>query len=216
MKTTYYFSHDDNSQDDEKICRLIKDMGWEAYGIYWAIVERLHANGGYMRTDCERIAWALRLPEHHKIEKIINDYQLFIVNGEQFTSQRVLDNIKQRKSKSLKAKQSARIRWDATAMRPQCDGNAIKERKGKERKEDKDTTPLNDSNPPKNKPENLESVKAFCSEVSSSVDPQKFYDYYESNGWKVGKNKMKDWKAAFRNWGRSDFNVVIQKKEKVW
>ena len=36
------------------------------------------------------------------------------------------------------------------------------------------------------------------------MDPEKFIDFYESKGWMVGKNKMKDWKAAVRTWERSE------------
>ena len=50
----------------------------------------------------------------------------------------------------------------------------------------------------------LEEVKAYCSERGNKVDPERWYDYYTSNGWKVGKNPMKDWKAAVRTWERSD------------
>jgi hypothetical protein len=51
----------------------------------------------------------------------------------------------------------------------------------------------------------LEEVKAYCAERKNNVDAEKFIDYYESNGWKVGKNPMKDWKAAVRNWEKSNF-----------
>ena len=43
-------------------------------------------------------------------------------------------------------------------------------------------------------------VKDYCVERNNRVDPDRFYDYYESNGWRVGKNAMKDWKAAVRTW----------------
>lgn len=49
----------------------------------------------------------------------------------------------------------------------------------------------------------LVEVQAYCSERGKGVDPQKWYDYYSANGWKVGKNPMKDWKAAVRTWERS-------------
>ena len=48
----------------------------------------------------------------------------------------------------------------------------------------------------------LDELREYCASASLSVDCQYFYDYYESNGWMVGKNKMKDWKATLRNWGR--------------
>lgn len=46
----------------------------------------------------------------------------------------------------------------------------------------------------------LEQVKAYCEERNNRVNAERFYSYYQSNGWKVGKNPMKDWKAAVRNW----------------
>lgn len=48
----------------------------------------------------------------------------------------------------------------------------------------------------------VEEVSAYCRERGNNIDPQRFVDYYTSNGWMVGKNKMKDWRAAVRNWVR--------------
>lgn len=49
-------------------------------------------------------------------------------------------------------------------------------------------------------PPSYDEVKAYCDERGNSIDPQRFIDYYQANGWKVGKASMKDWKAAVRNW----------------
>jgi hypothetical protein len=49
-------------------------------------------------------------------------------------------------------------------------------------------------------PPTLEDVKAYCQERNNGVDPNKWYDHYLAVGWKVGKNPMKDWKAAVRKW----------------
>lgn len=58
----------------------------------------------------------------------------------------------------------------------------------------------------------LEEVKNYCLERKNSVNPEKWLNYYQSNGWKVGKNPMKDWKAAIRTWENSDFgNKKINK-----
>ena len=51
-------------------------------------------------------------------------------------------------------------------------------------------------------PPTLEDVSGYCQEKGYRIDPERFIDYYTSNGWKVGKNKMKDWKSAVRNWAR--------------
>lgn len=50
----------------------------------------------------------------------------------------------------------------------------------------------------------LEEVQSYCTERNNNIDAQYFIDYYESNGWRVGKNPMKDWKAAVRTWERND------------
>ena len=48
----------------------------------------------------------------------------------------------------------------------------------------------------------LEEIRSYCEERKNSVNAEIFFDYYESNGWKVGKNPMKDWKASVRTWER--------------
>ena len=53
-------------------------------------------------------------------------------------------------------------------------------------------------------PPTVDQVREYCEERSNSVNPQRFVDYYSSNGWMVGKNKMKDWKAAVRTWEQKD------------
>lgn len=48
----------------------------------------------------------------------------------------------------------------------------------------------------------VEEVRAYCQERHNSVDAEQFVDYYESKGWRVGHNPMKDWKACVRTWER--------------
>lgn len=50
----------------------------------------------------------------------------------------------------------------------------------------------------------VEEVAAYCREKGYGIDAQHFVDYYDSNGWKVGKNPMQDWKATVRSWARRD------------
>lgn len=52
----------------------------------------------------------------------------------------------------------------------------------------------------------VEEISEYCLEKKLKVDAQHFYDYYESNGWKVGKNKMQDWQATARNWARNSYS----------
>ncbi len=50
----------------------------------------------------------------------------------------------------------------------------------------------------------IEEITAYCQERKNSVSPQKFFDFYQSKGWKIGKNQMKDWQACVRTWEKED------------
>lgn len=66
-------------------------------------------------------------------------------------------------------------------------------------------------------PPTVDEVRAYCQERGNNIDPQRFVDFYESKGWFVGKNKMKSWEAAVRNWeSRDKQNTPKQPKEKTW
>jgi hypothetical protein len=53
-------------------------------------------------------------------------------------------------------------------------------------------------------PPTSDEVTAYCLERNNSIDGQHFVDWYTTKGWMVGKNKMKDWKAAIRTWEKRD------------
>lgn len=46
----------------------------------------------------------------------------------------------------------------------------------------------------------LEEIELYCKERKNGIDPQTFFDFYESKGWMIGNNTMKDWQAAVRSW----------------
>lgn len=53
-------------------------------------------------------------------------------------------------------------------------------------------------------PPTIEEVRAYCLERGSSVDAQRFVDFYEASGWRRGKTPIRDWKACVRTWERGD------------
>ena len=59
----------------------------------------------------------------------------------------------------------------------------------------------------------IQEITDYCRERNNRVDAQKFFNYYESNGWKVGKNPMKDWKAAVRTWERNGYSGSTTEKQ---
>lgn len=63
------------------------------------------------------------------------------------------------------------------------------------------------------KPPTVQQVEEYCRKRGNGVDAERFIDFYESKGWMVGQNKMKDWKAAVRNWERNGASKSVQSKE---
>jgi len=134
-KDTFYFSHDYNSRNDEKIKFLLRTNGLVGYGLFWAIIEDLYNNANALRTDYDGIAYDYRI-DVAVVKSVINDFDLFVFDGDTFGSLSVQKRLDERDSKSIKARESAHKRWyNANAMQSQCEGNAIKESKGKEIKE---------------------------------------------------------------------------------
>ena len=95
--------------------------------------------------------------------------------------------------------------------------NNLNKDKDKERDKDsdKDKECIIADKPPRSRfiPPSVEEVREFCQEKNHSIDPEKFVDYYTSNGWMVGRNKMKDWKAAVRSWAKNGYSNGVQKVE---
>ena len=61
----------------------------------------------------------------------------------------------------------------------------------------------------------LSEIKAYCIERGNKVDAQHFFDYYESNGWRVGKNSMKNWQAAVRTWEKNSYTNTTKQTKKT-
>lgn len=60
----------------------------------------------------------------------------------------------------------------------------------------------------------IEEIKQYCTDRNNNVDAEQFYDFYESKGWKVGKEPMKDWKACIRTWEKNTKSVQRNEKNK--
>lgn len=59
----------------------------------------------------------------------------------------------------------------------------------------------------------VEEIRSYCQERNNGIDPERFFDFYESKGWVVGKQPMKDWKACIRTWEKSANNSQKQSEE---
>ena len=87
-----------------------------------------------------------------------------------------------------------------TASTTEAEG---KLKKKEESIKDKKETLSNESVKKKFTPPTTEEVRQYAGEIGVTIDADRFVDFYASKGWMVGKTKMSDWKAAVRNWGRS-------------
>jgi hypothetical protein len=65
------------------------------------------------------------------------------------------------------------------------------------------------------KPPTLDEVIQYCKERENNVNPERFIDYYTSNGWMVGKNEMKNWKAAVRTWENNNYDQPFDTKPDI-
>ena len=190
-----FFSHDLHGRNDGKLQRVLMKHGLKGIGAFWCIMEMLYENEGVlMRTECERIAFELRV-DCDFILSMIDDFDLFQNDGDVFYSKSVLNRLETINAKRDKAKKSAEIRWGyANALRTQSEGNAVKESK------EKKSNSVGQEEKTRFVKPNRDDVRAYMIELNMADLSQRFVDYYESNGWRVGRNAMKDWKAAVRTW----------------
>lgn len=122
-------------------------------------------------------------------------------------------------SESESASRVRAFRSKTTAKALQCNNNVtpcnnlLTLDKEKDKDRDKENT---DSEKKKARafiPPTVQEVKAYCAERKNKIDAERFVDHYKSNGWMVGRNKMKDWKAAVRTWEKGEKEV---KKDEKW
>ena len=153
--------------------------------------------------------------EREAFNAVLDDF--FILRDDGYHHQRCDEELARIYAKSEKARASAQKRWDkknAKAMRTHSEGNAngmlpitqypIPNTQTKEKAKTKRFV----------QPTYTE-VLEYCQSRNNFVEAQRFIDFYKSNGWKVGKNKMKCWKAAVRNWeknSKADHTKQAQKK----
>lgn len=136
------------------------------------------------------------------LEHLISTHEVTCESTHQFTRIKV---VKWAEFQSLDAPPN--IPTNTRSNRPLTEHQQSTNNK-QECKNDKNVRNKNNTIPP-----TLAEVTEYCKSRHNNVDPQTFMDFYESKGWMVGKNKMKDWKACVRTWEKSDRktgHVVIE------
>jgi len=205
---SHYFDHDYSARNDQKILRLRARHGWDGYGIYWALIETMAEDStGYLDGGAiEGLSAGYGVPMD-KLKKIISDcieIGLFCENDDgSFYSRRMIDHKKNMVNFTENGRIGAKKRWgNRGAIRGAIEGvmqSRVEEIKEKEIKEKEIKDKSVRFTPP-----TVEEVRSYCLERKSGIDPVKFHAYYTSNGWRVGRNPMKSWKAAVVTWEKGD------------
>jgi hypothetical protein len=214
-----YFSHDHNARNDRKMVRLAMAHGVSGIGIYWCIVEMLYEEQGrLMRTECERIAFELRV-QCDLVESVIADFGLFDMDANAFWSASVDRRIEAQIQVSNGAKKAAEQRWqkyrnqqdtvdNADAMRTHSERNANKEKESK----------VKESKSISNKPQSKEQFLDLINQHGESKYPKPllddFYNYWsEANQkgkmrWQLERtfeipNRLATWSRNQTKWGKT-------------
>lgn len=220
---SYYFKHDCNARQDEKILALRMKLGWEGYGLYWALIEKLRESENYSCVcDYNLIAYDLR-SDANKIKSIIEDFRLFEFatdenRGKLLYSRRLLEDMylkddareakveagkKGAEAKKKKAEPKQCLSTPQADLK-QCSSTPQANRKEEEKKKNipssNEEGGAGGQNGKRFTPPCVSEVRDYIQEKGYNLSAEAFIDHYTSNGWMVGRNKMKDWKAAVRNW----------------
>ncbi len=159
-----YFKHDINASEDDKICELLANGGYEMLGYYWRLVEYLYSRGGFVyKNKLNSVAWILHM-EIDKLNDLIYKFGLFVDSDETIYSKRILQEVQEfeengkrmaeigRKGGQASAKAKAQANGQPCAQAyAQADAKAYAQqnKKNKEKKENKinkkNNTPDGDS-----------------------------------------------------------------------
>lgn len=159
------------------------------------------------RRPLNTVRLALQTFENFGMIEIVND-TITIPNWEKHQS---LDKIEQARENTRKRVAAYRERQKQIATNADCnvtvtESNADRIRKDKDIDIEKEEKKERKKAASRFTPPTVDEVAAYCRERGNSVDAQRFVDYYTANGWKVGRNPMKDWKATVRTWERNGYS----------
>ena len=111
MKKTY-FNHDSTARNDYRIIKLRATLGYEGYGVFWAVLELLFAEENKICINqYDILAYGLQC-DSKILKQVIEDFDLFVIEDGCFYSKRLNNHIDTINSKSIKAKESASKRWN--------------------------------------------------------------------------------------------------------
>lgn len=206
-----WFKHDSNANVDAKLRKLRAKFGMEGYGLYWYCLELIAGTVErnkltfQLEHDAELISIDTGI-HHERIEEMMQ----YMVNLGLFEEDRGIitclkmasrsDEYTQKLIKSEnKLKTVSRQTPDSVQTNSrQCLKNPALIEQNRTEQNRKTRGRASRFTPP-----TIEQVSEYVKAKGYSVDPERFINHYESNGWMVGKNKMRSWPHAVANWEKT-------------
>jgi len=175
-------------------------------GFYVNLLAKLWQKGGYLPDDAAMIARLMKVSKGTASTALAQLKQCSIIattDDKQCYVEFLLEQFEELSETHRKKVEAGRKGGKVKRLRKTSTAKAQLKHSSsnKDKEEDKDKE---GASRPQFTPPTPEQVAEYCDERANAVDPDRFVDFYAANGWMVGKNKMKDWKAVVRNWERSD------------
>jgi len=200
MKKTY-FNHDSVARLDIRVIKLRSKLGYEGYGIFWAVLELLFTEENKLCVeDYDSLAFGLQC-DPKILKQVIEDFDLFVVEDGCFYSRRLNNHIEEINNKSNKAKQSINKRWNNTnVIRTYNDSNTSKVNKSKVNKSKSIEERIVDFN------KSIQSIEGI-----SDDDKENFFLYWtekNKSGSKFRAEMEKTFSIPLRlkRWSSNNFN----------
>jgi len=212
-----WLKHDSDANMDFKLQQLLLDYGLEGYGLYWYCLELI-----VNKVDVGNITFRLEHDSRiiarntgstvQRIEEMMKrlvELKLFEHDGKFITCIKIAKRL----DKSMTSNNKMRLIIDQIktnshdsimithdSIMTKSDFIMQEEKRREEIRESAER----DSKPRRFVAPTLEEVKNYCIERKNGIDPQRFLDFYETNGWMQGKKKIVSWKACVRTWEKNN------------
>ena len=194
------------------------------FGVYWKLILRLNQAGGELPYDLPFLQKKLQVKKKNLqtlIEKLQKKPDFLRISEGKISLKKVEEVIAAQTEKHEKRVAAGKLGGLAKAAKP-SNATALLPSLPQQLESElelelelKNNTPLSPKGEPKEPraskftPPTLDEVRAYATSANlSKGECEKYVDFYASKNWMVGKNKMKDWQAAFRNWCRNSGNFV--------
>ena len=211
-----YFPHDVHAANDKKVEALRMLYGNDGYAFFFILLENIYQEPNFELdiSDAETIQILCRKTEvtPEKFNSMLETaLKRDCFDRESYEQRGVLTSSGIKKRAEVVVKKRVKMQEaykkeisdivSEAEMGVESTQSKVKESKVKE--SNRDIKDIGTKVPKRFIPPTMEQVIEYCLERQNNVDPEKWMNHYTSNGWKVGKNGMKDWKAAVRTWEKN-------------